>query len=132
MVFDAVILAGGRGSRLGGASKARLLRGHVTLLELAIRATDGARQVVVVGDVDEDPGYTLTRETPAFSGPVAAVAAGVSLLSPAPGDFTLVLACDIPDSAAAVTALRLHVEGRATADGAIARDATGHQQYLLG
>jgi molybdopterin-guanine dinucleotide biosynthesis protein A len=48
--FDAVILSGGRSSRLGGEPKAALvLLGH-SLLELAVSAAGQARNIVVVGD----------------------------------------------------------------------------------
>ncbi len=53
MDFDAVILAGGRSSRLGGSPKAGLVIGGQTLLERALQAARGALAMVVVGP---DPG----------------------------------------------------------------------------
>lgn len=118
MDFDAVVLAGGRGSRLGGVAKAQLQRDGVSLFTLALRATTGARNVVVVGDVEPAPGYRVTRENPPYTGPVAAIAAGLAELSPKSSPFTLVLACDIPDSISAVRLLLNHA----------ARLAAGHSQ----
>lgn len=127
MVFDAVILAGGRASRLGGVSKAALVRGSETLLELALDATAGARRVVVVGDAATDVRYLLTRESPMFGGPVAALSAGLTALDGDASPYVLVLACDMPDVARAVAALLAIAP---TGDGTIALDATGREQYL--
>jgi CTP:molybdopterin cytidylyltransferase MocA len=71
--YDAVILAGGRGSRLG-ASKPDLRVGGLRLLDIALAAASGAGRIVVVGDVDVPTGVLRTREEPAFGGPVAALA----------------------------------------------------------
>lgn len=127
MIFDAVILAGGRASRLGGLSKAALVRGAETLLELAIGASAGARRVVVVGDVGADTRYIVTRESPVFSGPVAALSTGLATLGNEASPHVLVLACDMPNVAPAVAALLAQVP---TGDGAIAVDETGRDQYL--
>ncbi|MGO4494169.1 molybdenum cofactor guanylyltransferase, partial [Arthrobacter sp. 2YAF22_2] len=53
MEYDAVILAGGRSSRLGGVPKAQLRVDGATLLERSLQAASGARRTVVVGP---DPG----------------------------------------------------------------------------
>jgi molybdopterin-guanine dinucleotide biosynthesis protein A len=81
--FDAVILAGGKSTRLGGVPKAGLKYDGATLLQRALAAAYGAGRVVVVGP---DPGTlpygTLTaREDPPFAGPAAAIEAGLSALS---------------------------------------------------
>jgi molybdopterin-guanine dinucleotide biosynthesis protein A len=134
MMFDAVILAGGRGSRLGGVSKASLMRGQDTLLRIAVAAASGARQIAVVGDVEPDSGYRVTRESPPFAGPVAAISAGLDALSDGPSPLVLVLACDMPDVAQAVQALLAHppsADGMTGADGVIGTDASGHDQYLV-
>ncbi|MGH8776871.1 MAG: NTP transferase domain-containing protein, partial [Jiangellaceae bacterium] len=47
--WDAVVLAGGRGSRLGGVDKPALRIGGRTLLDTALVATAAARSTVVVG-----------------------------------------------------------------------------------
>ncbi|HEU0205090.1 MAG TPA: NTP transferase domain-containing protein [Pseudolysinimonas sp.] len=132
MDFDAIVLAGGRGSRLGGVSKSDLRRDAVTLLELALRAATGARKVVVVGDVAAATGYTVARESPPHSGPVAAIAAGLGALAAGSRTHTLVLACDVPGSAAAVRALQERIEhADEPADGVIAVDGEARDQYLV-
>ncbi|WP_043436145.1 NTP transferase domain-containing protein, partial [Arthrobacter sp. I3] len=78
MEFDAIILAGGRSSRLGGVPKSGLIYDGATLLERSLRAAGAARRTVVVGpDPGGLPGGVLTcREEPPFAGPAAAIAAG--------------------------------------------------------
>lgn len=100
--FDAIVLAGGRSSRLGGLPKAGLVFGGRTLLERTCAALAGARRLVVVGP-DPDGGQlaalagapSFVREEPAFAGPAAAVVAGlVTITDPAP--WCAVVACDMP------------------------------------
>ncbi|MBK4346801.1 molybdenum cofactor guanylyltransferase [Lacisediminihabitans changchengi] len=121
MEFDAVVLAGGRSARLGGTAKALLEIAGRSLLDLTLDAVTDARRTVVVGDVTVRPGVLLTRENPAFGGPVAATAAGLARLAPG-AEHTLVLACDMPLIATVITALR-------EAGGGIAVD-DGREQYL--
>ncbi|VXC44272.1 Molybdopterin-guanine dinucleotide biosynthesis protein A [Arthrobacter sp. 9AX] len=135
--FDAVILAGGRSSRLGGVPKQGLVFEGATLLELALGAGSGASLTAVVGP-DPGPlpaGVVSCREEPEFAGPAAAVAAGLEVLSAAGGgsSFTLVLACDMPRAASAVEALTqfLTSEGQAR-DGVMACSEDGKPQMLVG
>lgn len=144
MEFDAVILAGGRSSRLGGAPKAGLRYDGATLLDLAVQAARGARAVAVVGpDPGTLPAGVLTcREDPPFAGPAAAIAAGLWALeqdyaarrAAAPAPLTLVLACDMPRVDAAVRALAAAVEDPGTpgGDGVMALSADGRKQPLIG
>ncbi len=133
MDFDAIVLSGGRGRRLGGISKPQLKRYGRTLLQVAIDATRGARRVVVVGEGESGLGYDLVRESPPFAGPVAAIAAGLAALSPEHSRFTLVLACDMPNAGGAVTALAASLDDAVDDqdDGMIAVDAEGRAQFLL-
>ena len=139
MVFDAVVLAGGRAERLGGADKAGLEVDGVSLLERALAAVAAARSVVVVGD--ERPTsreVSWVREEPAYGGPVAATYAGLDALTRGtPVQFRgeagsetpethgstpiVVLAVDMPD-VTAETVGRL-VEGGVGRDGAVLTDS---------
>lgn len=142
MDFDAVILAGGKSSRLGGVPKAQLRYNGVTLLERAVAAARGAGSVVVVGpDPGTLPDGTLTaREEPLFAGPAAAMAAGLAALEAHDGDgpstkhapWVLVLACDMPLAAAAVPVLLRELSGHQEAEGALSVSADGRKQPLLG
>ncbi|MGO4806268.1 molybdenum cofactor guanylyltransferase [Arthrobacter sp. 2MCAF15] len=150
MEFDAIILAGGRSSRLGGVPKSRLVYDGATLLERSLGAAGGAGRAVVVGpDPGNLPDGVLTcREEPPFAGPAAAIAAGLDALASghsvgrgdaAPAPFTLVLACDMPRSSAAVRVLAESLEASLAAapepgrgDGVMAVSQDGRKQPLAG
>lgn len=125
MIVDSLILAGGRSARLGHSDKQKLQIGGMSLLERSVEAVRGveARSVVVVGDEKLDAAVTV-RESPAFAGPVAAIAAGLRELSD-DADAILVLACDMPEIGRALPVLLAGVTG----DGAIALDR-GRRQHL--
>ena len=128
MTVDAIVLTGGRGSRLGGADKGALTLGGTTLLSRALAAASSARATVVVGPREGIPEDMLTaREEPPFAGPVAAIAAGLEALPSPAADHVLVLACDMPFADEAVEAL---LSARAS-DGAWAVDPDGREQPLL-
>lgn len=128
--FDAVILAGGRGSRLGGVSKADLLVGGVRLLDRVLAAVVGASTTVVVGRVSVPDGVQVTVEDPPGTGPAAGLVAGLDAIS-APAPWTLVLACDLPDAPAAVAAL-LDAASSSSGDAFALRGRDGAPHWLLG
>jgi molybdopterin-guanine dinucleotide biosynthesis protein A len=125
--FDALILAGGRSSRLGGVPKQHLVFNGATLLERSLAAASGARRVVVVGP-DPGPlpeGVLSCREEPEFAGPAAAIAAGLDVLADKGGGsaYTLVLACDMPLVRDAVRILSLALASAAEPPGALLASA---------
>lgn len=129
--FDAVIVAGGRGSRMGNVSKADLQVQGERLLDIVLRATTGARTTVVVGDVAVPRGVLVTREEPAGTGPAAGVLAGLTAI-PDPAPWTLVLACDLPGAPGAVATLqRALATASDEAEGLTLRDEGGELQHLL-
>jgi len=135
--FDALILAGGRSSRLGGVPKQGLVFHGDTLLQRSLAAASGAIRTVVVGPDSGalPPGVLSCREQPEFAGPAAAVAAGLEELAQAGGErtYTLVLACDMPKVTAAVEALtEALASGGQTADAIIACSEDGRAQQLAG
>ena len=144
----AIILAGGRASRLDGTAKPLLEVGGRTLLDRAIAAVDGCDPIVVVGPpAPTRVRVVWTRETPEFGGPVAGIAAGLALVDTA--DIVL-LAADLPNAEGAVALLRRHPPLSADADGKIGDDdapstngahgidgvclvdASGRMQWLVG
>ncbi|CAH0258060.1 Molybdenum cofactor guanylyltransferase [Microbacterium sp. Bi98] len=120
----AIILAGGRASRLDGTAKPLLEVGGRTLLDRAIAAVDGCDPIVVVGPpAPTRVRVVWTRETPEFGGPVAGIAAGLALVDTA--DIVL-LAADLPNAEGAVALLHRHPPLSADADGKIGKaDADG-------
>ena len=134
VVFDAVVLAGGRGSRLGGVDKAEVLVAGRALLDRVLDAAANARRTVVVGPPDLNrAGVVTVLEEPPGSGPVAALWAGVTALdrsSPAAA-AVLVLACDVPLAGRAVPGLLAALASDPAADGAHLVDGAGRMQPLV-
>lgn len=125
--FDAIIVAGGAATRLGGVSKPELIIGGVPLLDRVLAAVSGAREVVVAGGPRRE-GVAWTVEHPAGGGPAAAVAAGLAHVeSVGLGTWTLVLSVDTPRAADVVARLLPARRG----DGAWIVDAEGTEQPLL-
>jgi molybdopterin-guanine dinucleotide biosynthesis protein A len=112
--FDAVVLAGGRGTRLGGTDKAALVVGAQTLLDSVVSAVTsaGAARVVVVGPerpAAVSPGISgagsggpgsgggaqlsYAREEPPGGGPVAALRCGLAEVS---ATAVVLVAADLP------------------------------------
>lgn len=126
-MWQAVLLAGGRGSRLGGRHKPAIAVRGRTLLNHALAAVAGADRVVVVGPVEPtDRPVRWTREQPPGGGPVAALAAGLAEID---ATEIVVLATDL----AGITAGTIdRLRNARTADGAVLCDATGRKQWLIG
>ncbi|SMG25860.1 molybdenum cofactor guanylyltransferase [Agreia pratensis] len=147
MLLDAIVLAGGKSSRLSGVPKATLTWRGSTLLQNTIDAVldAGARRVAVVGPgPDVGPGAAgpdargpgsqvlFAREDPPFGGPASAVAAGMRALQDldnSAGHLVLVLACDMPRVAAAVAQL-VDAAPLLSRDGLVLLDAAGMRQPL--
>lgn len=93
--FDALILSGGQGRRLGGVDKASLVLGGETLLARALSAVAGAGRVLIVGraSISLPPGVRVVSEEPAGGGPVAAIAAALPYVD---SPVVVILACDMP------------------------------------
>lgn len=128
MTYDAVVVAGGRGSRLGGVSKPDLAVGGRRLLDIVVAAVSGAERTIVVGETrpTQRP-VEWTREEPSGGGPVAALAAALPLVR---SETVVVMAADLPFlTRAAVETL---VAGRGSSAATIAVDDSGHDQPLLG
>ena len=142
-VADVVVLAGGTGRRLGGASKPNVVARGARLLDHVLAGVERLREqglalgrVCVVAPAEVAlPGSVLRAlEDPPLGGPVAGIAAGLELLGrcvPVAG-LTGILTCDAPFSWQVLPALH-HALAKAgpELDGVCARDGE-HTQYLLG
>lgn len=129
--FDALILAGGRGTRLGGANKPGLMLHGQRLVDRVIQASRqaGAARVLVIGDQSAGTlADGVLREDPPFAGPLAGIAAGIAQVS---SPWCLILACDLQHPDAVIRALLGHLD-RLGADGVVLRDAQGYTQWLAG
>ncbi|QCW49278.1 molybdopterin-guanine dinucleotide biosynthesis protein [Nocardioides dongxiaopingii] len=133
--FCAVVLAGGRGSRLGGVDKAAVEVDGRTLLAHALDAVREAAEVVVVGEEARTapPGrpVTFVVEEPRHGGPAAGLLTGCDALvrTPAQAPRVAVVAVDMPRLTAA-TVRRLHAAARGR-DGAVLVGPDGRRQLAL-
>src|SRR5438270_4429815 len=119
--FAAIVLAGGRASRLGGQPKPQLEVGGRSMLTAVLTALHGAGPRVVVGPPQPVPaGVLLVREEPPGGGPVPALAAGLAAVGEA--EVVAVLAADLPF---VTTPLLTGLRERLTGDGVLVVDDTG-------
>ena len=140
---DVIVLAGGTGARLDGASKPDVVARGARLLDHVLAGLERLRDqgltlgrvcVVAPPEVALPDGVLRALEDPPLGGPVAGIAAGLELLGrrdPGAG-LAGILTCDAPLSWRALPALhRALTQAGPELDGACARDGE-HTQYLLG
>lgn len=95
-IYDAIILAGGKATRLGGVDKPSLDVAGVSMLERVLAACASARHIVVVGESRQTSRpVTWTLEEPPYGGPLAALGAGVAELA-GDSECVAVFAADMP------------------------------------
>ena len=133
-----IVLAGGRGRRLGGIVKAGLELGGVPMLTRVLGAIrPHVSPVVVVGPDDLEPlippDVLLTRESPPGGGPVAGIAAGLDrLVGAEPRQARVfIVAADLPLLSAEAVDLLL-TSTSAARSGAVFVDDGGQPQWLCG
>ncbi|MGB7361499.1 MAG: NTP transferase domain-containing protein [Rhodococcus sp. (in: high G+C Gram-positive bacteria)] len=142
---DALILAGGRSSRMRGSDKPSAVVDGVALVDRVLGAASFCDTVIVVGperpDTQSSESATTvlhTREEPPYGGPVRAIAAGIAardgVAAPADArDVVLVLSADLPY--VTETELGRLVEAlhqREDVDAVFGLDSAGRVQYLVG
>lgn len=130
IAFDAIVLVGGAGSRLGGVDKAAVQLAGRSLVSRPLEAVRDARTLVVVGHTSAELPARALRvvEEPPGSGPAAAVVAGLrAIRQPAP--WTYLIACDLPG---AVRAIQLLGADAGESDGVVLTEPAGRRQWLLG
>ncbi|WP_280336633.1 NTP transferase domain-containing protein [Nocardia wallacei] len=133
---DAIVLAGGRASRMGGVDKPAIVVGGRSMLDTALGAVVGCARTVVVGPHRPElgPEVRQVQEVPAGSGPVAAIAAGLRSLAECdfPAELVVVLAADMPFLTAAVVEDLRRQANESGTDAVFAADESGRPQYLVG
>lgn len=131
--YDAIVLAGGRSSRMGDVDKIRVVLAGRTLLARACDAVAGAHRLVVVGPpgLPDVPSNAATvQEEPPFSGPAAAIGAGLAVLGADRAAAVVVLAADVPRATEAVPALLDALARHPDCDGVVPV-SDGHRQPLV-
>jgi len=131
IALGAVVLAGGRAARMGGADKASIEIDGRNLLDHALDAVVDASEVVVVGAwMHTERPVTFTREDPAHGGPAAGLLAGLDAFVGDPVQVA-VLAVDMPRvTLRTMSRLRDASQGR---DGAVLVGVDGRRSlaYVL-
>ncbi|MEV4204221.1 NTP transferase domain-containing protein [Nocardia salmonicida] len=130
---DAIVLAGGRASRMGGVDKPAIVIGGRSMLDAALDSVRDCAEVVVVGPYRPalDARFRQVREVPPGSGPVAAIGTGLSALDTT-APWIVVLAADMPFLTDSTVHELLRRATDSTADAVFAIDASGRPQYLVG
>lgn len=128
--LDAVILAGGAATRMGGLDKPGLTVAGRTLLEhvaATVRAHAPDAGVTVVGPERDRPRAAYVREDPPGAGPVPALRAGLPNVR---APWCALLAADLPylrpDHLAALA------RAATSTNGAVLVDTSGREQWLTG
>lgn len=126
-MFDAIVLAGGAATRLGGADKPGLELAGASLLDRVVAAVCDAGRIVVVGPARPVPLPVIwCREEPPGGGPVAALATGLAHVD---ADVVLTVAADLPWIASALPELLLALADH-PGDYAALVDGDGRVNYL--
>lgn len=130
---DAIVLAGGRSTRMGDVDKLQAVVEGSTLLSHALAAVADAQRVVVVAapTTHVPPDVVRVQEDPPFSGPAAAMGAGLAALGEAAADWVVVVAADVPRVGEVVDALLTASRAHPGRDGVVVRTADGRRQPLL-
>ncbi len=122
-----VVLAGGRGSRLG-ADKALVEVGGARLIDILLAAVPAAEPVIVVGPaLAVDRPVTFRREDPPLGGPAAALSAALDAIDT---EWFALTAVDMPWAASWISTEGRAVVGARDDDGCYALDAQGQRQLL--
>jgi molybdopterin-guanine dinucleotide biosynthesis protein A len=136
-VTGAILLAGGRATRVDGEDKPRFEVAGATLFAHAQAAVADCTPITAVGaPIGTDPEISWTREEPRYGGPAAGVVAALAHWRANDVDdpeWTFVLACDVPGVRAATERLRAardHLPSET--DGVCLTDAGSRPQWLLG
>ena len=135
----ALLLAGGRARRLGGADKPGIAIGGRPMIAAvaAAAAGAGARQLIVVGPprpglagelADQGCSVAFTTEHPPGAGPVPALRAGLQLIA---APWLILLAADLPFLRDRHLRALLTAATGQRASGAMLTDDQGRPQWLV-
>lgn len=128
----ALVLAGGRSSRLDGVEKASVEIDGIPLIDHVYASVQECAPIVAVGPGHIGrPGIHVVREHPPFGGPAAAVAAGVFALEGSAATEAWLLSCDLPRASELVARLA-KAPIPDDADAVVAADDEGRVQWLAG
>lgn len=126
-----IVLAGGRGRRLGETDKARLTVGGRRFIDVLLAGIPYGAQVAVVSP--HWLGMPTTSESPLYGGPLAGIGAGTRALGARrrhARPYTAILSVDAPLSPACLPGLATALLARPDAESALIRADDGRLQPL--
>lgn len=126
-LIETILLAGGRGERMGGVDKASVRLNGCRLIDHLLPALPGPVIVVSPHDLPLPDAARRVSEDPPYGGPVAGIAAAAPLIR---SDLVAVLSVDAPDSPALLPALVDALTAAPDAGVAVTRAADGWVQPL--
>jgi molybdopterin-guanine dinucleotide biosynthesis protein A len=125
--WTALVLAGGRGSRLGNDDKAAITIGGISTLDQLLTSFPEGVAIVVAGpECPTQRPVTFRPERPSFGGPVAGIASGLGAVNT---PVTVLLAVDMPSAGALVEHLITEF-ATCDADALVPVDRSGFRQPL--
>jgi molybdopterin-guanine dinucleotide biosynthesis protein A len=137
--FDAIVLAGGAATRLGGVAKPSVEVSGRRMLDWVLSAVEDARSIVVVGppDLDVPPAVRRVQEEPPGGGPAAAIGAAMARAAAAAVDsaqagHTIIVAGDLPLLRPDAIRALVRAATEPGRDGAVFVDADLRPQWLCG
>ena len=133
-LITGIILAGGRGSRLGGVDKGLLdylgkpLISHVTE---SLRPQVSRIIIIANRNLDNYASYgdqVLADNLPDYAGPLAGIHTGLNVTTT---PYALIVACDMPHLPSNISELMLAALTKSNANLCITRDASGLQPFPM-
>jgi molybdopterin-guanine dinucleotide biosynthesis protein A len=125
--YDAIVLSGGRGTRIGGGKPERQLASW-PLLDHVLVAVSSASHRIVVGPIRRGLGEPIfVSEDPPGSGPVAGIAAALASVEQ---DLVAVFAADIPFIRPEIDQFRAILAVSPEKDAMVMVDTAGRINYL--
>ena len=127
--MSVVLLTGGKGTRMGGVSKAELTLNGYTFRNRILLALISVPQIIVVGPTftAENPKISFTREQPIGGGPVAAISAAIPLVG---HEFVGILSVDAPFAVSPLLEMYRVMEQDSIDEALVATDGN-HESYLV-
>jgi molybdopterin-guanine dinucleotide biosynthesis protein A len=127
--LSVVLLTGGKGTRMGGVSKAELTLNGYTFRNRILLALISVPQIIVVGPTftAENPKISFTREQPIGGGPVAAISAAIPLVE---HEFVGILSVDAPFAVSPLLEMYRVVEQDSIDEALVATDGK-YESYLV-
>lgn len=133
-LITGIVLAGGRGARIGGADKGLLdYQGKPLIAHITEALRPQVSRIIIIANRNPDTyakygDQILSDKLPDFAGPLAGIHTGLTATAT---PYALVVACDMPHLPATISQLMLAALNGHKANLCITRDAKGSQPFPM-